>query len=416
MRILWFTNTPSNASEEFGFKRFGGGWISSLETLVSKSSKYEIGVCFLYRGKDFKTIVKGNVSYYGIPIASKGKFRAYIDKISGNLESCNSKFFDEVLRLFQPDIVHVFGTEMGYGTILKDKFDKVVFHLQGLTAPYSSVYFPLRIKKFDIIFNTGLFQLLKGNSFIHKYKSFNKRGLREVDIVRSWKYFMGRTEWDRNYIKLLNENAIYFHCDELIRNSFFNNRWIPRTLDEEKSIVIGTTINPNIYKGLDLIYKSLEKLGRYKIKWKIFGIKRTDYVNELTVKALKVGTVANSLHFYGQISEDVLISHLEECNFFVHPSYIDNSPNSVCEAMMLGMPVLSSSVGGVKTLIQHGVNGFLFNPYDEYDLAGLISFLIDNYDVALGVIEQARQDALVRHDPSKVLDQLDKVYTSMLSI
>ncbi len=56
MRILWFTNTPSNASEEYNYKNFGGGWISSLETLIAEVNQYNLGICFFYTGEKFKKI------------------------------------------------------------------------------------------------------------------------------------------------------------------------------------------------------------------------------------------------------------------------------------------------------------------------------------------------------------------------
>jgi hypothetical protein len=54
MRILWFTNTPSKAAVDFGYKSFGGGWISSLESLIVAEGIHELGICFFYNGKDFK--------------------------------------------------------------------------------------------------------------------------------------------------------------------------------------------------------------------------------------------------------------------------------------------------------------------------------------------------------------------------
>ena len=67
MRILWFTNTPSNAAGEFNFKSFGGGWISSLESYISGVNSIQLGICFFYNGNSFKKVERQNVIYYGIP-------------------------------------------------------------------------------------------------------------------------------------------------------------------------------------------------------------------------------------------------------------------------------------------------------------------------------------------------------------
>src|SRR5215831_3296157 len=388
MRILWLTNTPSKAAKEFGYKGYGGGWISSLEDLIQEKTVHQLGICFFYSGKQYKKISKG-VHYYGIPFKKKTIYKKLYNRHFAVLDDNYEKHFNSVIEDFQPDIIHVFGTESGYGQILKGKFDKVVFHLQGLISPASLVYFPKGIKPLTVFQKSNFFSIITGDTFLHKYILFKKRGIREEQIIKSWNYFMGRTDWDRNYLKLLNPHSLYFHCDEMLRESFFRNDWEAPKMNGSSEIIFGTTINPNIYKGLDVIYKTIAQLKDYKIKWKIFGIEETEQVNHIIRKILNIKREPR-ISFYGQIDDSFLISELRTCHFFIHPSYIDNSPNSVCEAMMLGMPVLSSSVGGIKSLIKHNVTGYLFNPYDEYDLPALITSLVSDYDSAIKVGREAR--------------------------
>jgi glycosyltransferase involved in cell wall biosynthesis len=410
MRILWFTNTPSNASQEFGYQQFGGGWISSLETLIVKSREHELGVCFFYSGSSYKRIVKGGTIYYGIPGNAKSGFQRIISRHMSRLEDESPAHIDEVIRDFNPDIIQVFGTESGYGRILRGKFDRVVFHLQGLTGPYSEVYFPPGFSRLKIRLNSTILQWVRGDTFLHRHKLMKKKGEREAQIVKYWRYYIGRTDWDRNYVSMLNKDSIYFHCEELLRASFFESEWVAPSADFNKEIVIGTTVNPNIYKGLDLIYKVLERLSGYPVRWKVFGITENDAVNKLVRKVLRIRGNERGIAFFGQVPEADLIRELNSCHFFVHPSYIDNSPNSVCEAMLLGMPVISSSVGGMKALIDDGVNGFLHNPYDDYDLAGLLIHLVNNYALALSAGKTARKDALKRHSPAAIFERMNHIY------
>ena len=123
----------------------------------------------------------------------------------------------------------------------------------------------------------------------------------------------------------------------------------------------------------------------------------------------------HKIELYGKISSDLLIEQLNTCHLYVHPSYIENSPNSVCEAMLLGMPLLASSVGGTKTIVEHGKTGFLFNPYDKYDLAGWIIHLIQHYDQALKVGKNARQIALRRHSPESIISDLQRIYSTIIN-
>lgn len=409
------TNSPSNASAEFGYHCFGGGWITSLETLITESEEYELGICFFHNGSEYKKLVKNNVTYYGIPLKSGNIIRRIIIRHRAQLIDEDPYYFNLVIDEFKPDIIHVYGTEKGYGKILMNRKEKVIFHLQGLVAPYADVFFPPGFSKARLRKIAGPGIILRGLTYVHNYRMLWNTGKREQEIIKHWNYFNGRTEWDRNYIKLLNPAATYFHCEELLRKEFYENEWSPPSAGESlDDIVIGSTINPNLYKGLDLVYKVLYLLKGKKIRWKVFGIQENSRLNETIKKVLRISNGQSNIEFYGHINSQELIEQLRTCHIFVHPSYIDNSPNSVCEAMMLGMPVLSSSVGGVNSLIENKQTGFLFNPYDAYDLAGLINNIMMDYSKARQVALNARQVALKRHAPGNILSDLKNIYTKVL--
>lgn len=414
MKILWFTNTPSKASFAFGYKGAGGGWISALEGLIAKEQNYQLGICFFYTGSEYKKLILDKVTYYAIPLKKQNGLQRIFSRQLALLNDEGSHYFDQVIQDFAPEIIHVFGTESGYGKILNNKFDKIVFHMQGLLKPYTEVYFPLGFNKINVLKYSSISSLIKGLSFFHGYLDLKKRAKREIDVVRHWKYFSGRTNWDRNYIKLLNIESTYFHCDELLRDEFFAEQWsVPVNSDLKKCVVIGTTINPSIYKGLDLIYKAIPLLKDYNVCWKVFGLEEDNILNKVVKGTISKGYKNPSIQFCGALGALELIAALKTCHFFVHPSYIDNSPNSVCEAQLLGMPVLSSSVGGVSSLILNNVNGFLFNPYDSYDLAGLLANLINNYSIALDAAHNARVTALKRHSPTEILKAVNHIYNTI---
>jgi glycosyltransferase involved in cell wall biosynthesis len=411
MKILWLTNTPSNASQEFGHNSFGGGWISSLETLLTERSDHRLGVCFFYNGVLFKKLKKGNVDYFGVPIKKGNAISRVLMRHFARLEDDESAYFNEVMDEFKPDLIHVFGTESGYGKILMNRSEKVLFNIQGLLVPISNNYFPLGFSRIKILSWCNFNSILRGITPLHDFRIFKKKAIREDTIIKFWKYFIGRTDWDRNYIHLINPKAKYFHCEEMLRSEFFSNEWSqPSELTKDNLIVIGTTISPNLYKGLDLIYKVLEVMEGYKICWKIFGVDEEDFINQISLRVATNGKKNTNIHFYGMLNASELINQLKTCHFFVHPSYIDNSPNSVCEAMMLGMPVLSSSVGGIKTLVKNEETGILFNPYDSYDLAGLLVHLFNNFEKAKQMGLNARQVAMKRHSPQAIISQLNSIY------
>ena len=85
-----------------------------------------------------------------------------------------------------------------------------------------------------------------------------------------------------------------------------------------------------------------------------------------------------------------LIRELQNANLYVLPSHIENQPNSLLEAMLLGVPCIAASVGGVPELVGHGVSGLVYHDSDPFALAAAIARLLDEPDYARSLGEAAR--------------------------
>ena len=101
---------------------------------------------------------------------------------------------------------------------------------------------------------------------------------------------------------------------------------------------------------------------------------------------------------------------------YVHPSYIDNSPNSVCEAQLLGAAVVATNVGGVPSLIEDGVNGFLVRSGNPEEIAERVVAMYRNKTLLRRVGHQARDMALARHDRQAITRELLSVYRTMTGL
>ena len=77
--------------------------------------------------------------------------------------------------------------------------------------------------------------------------------------------------------------------------------------------------------------------------------------------------------------ENVLKS-IKTCDVAIVPSFFDNSPNSIYEAMAMGIPVIGSNVGGIPELVIHNKTGLLFNNKSVLGLAKCILYFINNPD------------------------------------
>ena len=91
--------------------------------------------------------------------------------------------------------------------------------------------------------------------------------------------------------------------------------------------------------------------------------------------------------FTGKLKKKEWIQLSEAYDIFINTSAIDNTPVSLIEAMALGLPVVSTNVGGIPYLIDDTLNGLLVPPNDAEAMKEKIRFLIENP-------EQARSMAL----------------------
>ena len=95
---------------------------------------------------------------------------------------------------------------------------------------------------------------------------------------------------------------------------------------------------------------------------------------------------------------------------FVHTSYIDNSPNSVCEAQFLGIPIISTNVGGIRSLIKENESGILVPSNDPYYLASQIIKLFSDKTEAIRLGIKGRIVAKERHNPTVIINALISIY------
>ena len=100
------------------------------------------------------------------------------------------------------------------------------------------------------------------------------------------------------------------------------------------------------------------------------------------------------------------IGFFQKANIFVLPTYAEAMPMSVIEAMAAGLPVISTTVGGIPELIENGVDGLLYAPGDVNALAEKISFLLDNKNIRIEIGGKARVKANEQMDFGQYADKL----------
>src|SRR5690606_8912712 len=100
-----------------------------------------------------------------------------------------------------------------------------------------------------------------------------------------------------------------------------------------------STLSPTTYKGIDVALKTAQQLTNLcnvQFEWKIVGMDASTKLLKLFENKENISHKKVNITLLGKLNALQLINEMKEADVFVHPSYIDNSPNSVCEAQLMG--------------------------------------------------------------------------------
>ena len=413
MRVLWFTSSSSLFPPDKG-KNVLGGWVSSLQREIEKCHEIELGIAFFHENYR-NQLVQNGVKYY--PIFKKKSWS--IMRVLGNWNHGKNEIkyvthFINIIDDFKPDVIQVFGTERSFGLVVHHTKIPVAVHIQGFVNPCLNAWYCPGISTINVLLNESILEFIKGHGVIHDYIKAKVKAKQEKLIISNVKYFMGRTHWDKNLTHILAPSAKYFHIDEMLRPSFYFDT--DRCLNYSNCFTIVSILSRRLYKGLDLVFntlKILNKLPDFEYKWQIFGIDEGSRIVKL-LKGKSLNLDKNCIEYHGRTSEKGIYNALINADVFVHPSYIENSPNSVCEAQLIGLPVIATNVGGLASIINHNRDGILVPANDPYALAHQLIEFKNNPQRALSIGKAGREKAKLRHNKEKIIQSLLDTYTYII--
>lgn len=412
MRVLFFASTsldPHAPAHGYG----GGGWIATLQCEL-RAKGIELGYTYLSdRDEWYK---HDGYAYYAVKREEKSikeKFFVGFNPKNTYFEAkrydvCLKKF-QKVVEDFRPDIIHVFGSEQCYGLITKYTSVPVVIHLQGILNVYWNAYLTPGVS-----LSTYCLQCWNPKKVWSRYQEYMewyRTCAREREILKNCKYFIGRTDWDKCCTSVLTNGYMYFYGSEMLRTEFHN---APERKQPEKLTIV-TTSSAAVYKGYDMILKTAkilkDNLGDNFI-WKVFG----NVVPEFYEKLLCIKHEEVNVELCGVANPAQLVESFSNCTLYFHPSYIENSPNSVCEAQLSGCPVVACYIGGNDTLVKHGEEGFLVPANDPYMAAARVIQLHEDRELNKRMGETSKATASKRHDRETIVNGLIDIYKRIIEI
>lgn len=413
MKVLWFSNTTANADEYFNLELKGtGGWLKSLDQLLQ--NKVELHIAF-YSKTD--KIFKYKDTFYH-PIKTNQNLSIKIINKWLHFIPVREDFdkYIEIINQVNPDIIHIHGTERPFVSLIPYTNIPVVVSIQGNLTVILHKYFSGFEKRYLHLTKrktNNIENLLFSEKFSTNYKFYKKIQKIEKKNFKFIRHFIGRTLWDNRISRIFAPGSNYYHVDEILRDSFYNNQWVPHFSDR---IIIHTTNSNNIFKGFETLCMALNELNEIgtNCEWHVAGIGQDDLIVKATKKKLKNKFPQKGLVLMGSLNEKSLVEKLLQADIFVMTSHIENSPNNLSEAMILGMPCISTFVGGVGSLLRDGKEGILIQDGDPWVMAGAVLELANNREKAIQFGRKARTVAMQRHDKNKIVDNLLEIYTSII--
>lgn len=352
MNILWITNImlpPVCKELKISIPPIGGWMYSMLKSQLHSPNDYQIAIATVWEG-DFRHIIIDGITYYLLPLNGKSKI-----KYNRELEN----YWKRIKDSFNPDIIHIHGSEFPHGLSYVNACGakSVVVSVQGIISSIVE-YYTSGINDSEIRRCLTLRDVLKGGILSEKTK-FAKRGKLEIELLSKVNHIIGRTEWDKAHIWAINPQAKYYHVGENLRDSFYKYKWKYENC-EPYTIFVSQASYP--IKGLHKLLKALPLVIKRYPRTKLY-VAGNDIINRPWYKInsygnylkriIKESKLEDRVCFTGSLNEQQMCQQYLKSNLFICCSSIENSPNSLGEAQLLGMPHLATYVGGIPEIVEN---------------------------------------------------------------
>jgi glycosyltransferase involved in cell wall biosynthesis len=393
MRVAWLAPYPVNQLADQGIAGIRKvmphpcSWIMNLSQALARTGEVELHIItespLVARScsVELSPTLAVHVVRNAVPFTQRGwppylpldmltRFRAAVLKLQHRV------------RELAPDLVHAHGTEHSYALAAQGTGLPYGISIQGIIARYYEATPSLRYRV---------------------VRHF------EHEVVERGRYFFCRTDWDKAFVSGINPTARIFDVPEAMNEAFFAES--ERSPDTRSLLFVGSS---GPIKGLKYLIEATLMARRNipDLTLRVAG----KFSEPLRVEYLKMAGLADDrgwLNFLGFQSSHELAAWHRTSALFVMPSLAENSPNALAEAMVSGMPVIATRVGGVPSMVEDGVDGLLVPPADPESMANAIVRLMSD-DAARRRLGAAARKTGERHRPDRVATQTIACYREMI--
>lgn len=428
-KVLWICNImlPAIAKQAGCPYSNREGWLTGLfEQLTGEEKKkIELGVCFPVAEKDsLKKLTVRGVSCYGFQ-EDLGTPEIYKEDLEEQ--------FREIFRDFNPDMIHIFGTEFPHALAAAKAFgrpEKTLTGIQGLCGEIAKVYMaglPEQVQK-----QVSFRDFVRKDSLRRQQQKFVLRGKNEAEVIRLSGHITGRTRFDREGTARIHPEAVYHSMNETMRSSFYTGAWKVENC-QKHSIFLGQGDYPLkgfhfVLEAMPLLLKKFPDARLYVAGNNIIGygtvkekIKISAYGRYLR-KLLEKNKLGDRVVMLGRLSQQEMKEQFLKSSVFVCASVLENSPNTIGEAMLLGVPVAASAAGGIPDMLIDGQEGLLFQTGNARALAEAVERIWISEDASPGeessfvlrLSAAGQRRAKMAHDGETNYRRLMEIYETIM--
>jgi glycosyltransferase involved in cell wall biosynthesis len=169
-------------------------------------------------------------------------------------------------------------------------------------------------------------------------------------------------------------------------------------------------------KGLFTLIESMPAVVKRfpNAKFIISGKGQSDEMHKLLLYAEKL-SVKENIIFTGYYPDKKLPKLYQAADIFAFSTFYEHHPFAVLEALATGLPVVTTTVGGIPETIESGKNGFLVEPFNPKTFGEKILYLLEHQAFAKEMSAQARKTIVENYDWRIVVKDAIKVYDQALS-
>lgn len=231
-------------------------------------------------------------------------------------------------------------------------------------------------------FGVNTFFFMRDGHFQTEINSCEKKRLIVKSLVRIPSYICVQGESWKEFFQCLGANSNKI----LIIRNWLSNDFINQKVEEKPSTkqvtfcYVGWLVKE---KGIEELLSAVKKLKSEGFHFKINVVGSGDLETHVE-KFTKENELLDTIKLLGWKSNKEVKQIYSESDVFVLPSYAEGFPNSLLEAMSMGLPSIGTDVGGVADSLRNGVNGYLIAPRSDSELwQAMKEYLIDESKIEL---------------------------------